>query len=116
MSVSRYKFAPFFQNLLVFNDDFPIENIIEKGFGYTIINKKEMDVGIKFKNIWKPFLQDNITRELNFDIPTLFRAKRNLSILLQKLQEILLLLSQHQIVYKHIVIKLKNFLFLLVQK
>jgi len=90
LSVSRYKFAPFFQNLLVFNDDFPIENIIEKGFGYTIINKKEMNVGIKFKNIWKPFLQDNITRELNFDIPTLFRAKRNLSILLQKLQEILL--------------------------
>ncbi len=56
LSVSRYKFAPFFQNLLVFNDDFPIENIIEKGFGYTIINKKEMDKD-KCNALYNKFLE-----------------------------------------------------------
>ncbi len=90
LSISRYKFAPFFQNILIFDNSSSIENIIVNGFEYTIIDKKEMDVGVKFKNIWKPFIQDKVTRELNFDIPTLYRTKRNLSILVQKLQEILL--------------------------
>ena len=90
LGVSRYDFAPFFSKALVFDSSVVIENILIKGFEYTIIEKKEMDVGVKFKNIWKPFIQENVTKELNFNVPILYQAKRNLSILIQKLQEILL--------------------------
>ena len=90
LSISRYNFAPFFNNALVLDNSLSIDDILSKGFEYTIIDRKKMDVGVKYKNIWKPFIQESITKELNFDVPTLYRAKRNLSILIQKLQEILL--------------------------
>lgn len=89
LGITRYNFAPFFTNTLVFNNSAKITDILD-GFGYTTIDKKEMEVGVKFKNIWKPFIQENVTKELNFDMLTLCRAKRNLSILVQKLQEIFL--------------------------
>ena len=90
LGITRYNFAPFFNNTLVFDNSVKIADVLTKGFGYTIIDKKEMEIGVKFKNIWKPFIQENVTNELNFDILTLCRAKRNLSILVQKLQEIFL--------------------------
>lgn len=93
LSISRYNFAPYLQNTLFLNNSIKIEDVLEKGFEYTIINKKEIDVGVKFANIWKPFMQEHLLAELNFDIPTLYRAKRNLSILIQKLQEILLFIE-----------------------
>lgn len=90
LGVSRYNYAPALSNILVFDSSAPIEAVLNNGFEYTIIDKKEVEIGIKYRNIWKPFIQENITKELNFDIPTLYHAKRNLSILIQKLQEILL--------------------------
>ena len=93
LGITRYDFAPFLNSTLVFDNNIKIVDILTNGFGYTIINEKEMEIGVKFKNIWKPFIQDNLGRELNFDVPNLYRSKRNLSILIQKLQEILLFIE-----------------------
>lgn len=90
LSISRYNFAPFWQKTLILDNSRTIEDILNNCLGYEVIKRQTMEIGIKFKNIWKPFIQDNVTQELNFDIPTLYRSKRNLSILIQKLQEILL--------------------------
>ena len=90
LSISDYKFAPKLEKSLILHNDYNIDFIIEKGFEYTKIEKKEMDIGVKYKNIWKPFLDRNVMSELNFDISMLYKSKRNLYILVQKLQDLLL--------------------------
>ena len=52
-----------------------------------------MEIGVKYKHIWKPLMQNNIEKELDFSVQEAYRAKRDLGILVQKLQEILLFIE-----------------------
>ena len=90
LQIGRAEYAPSIQSILICDSQYDIGKVIENAFQYTLTEVKNIEIGIKQKYIWKPLLQQNIQKELDFDIPELYRAKRNLSILMQKLQELLL--------------------------
>lgn len=73
----------------VANNKHSIDDILIKGYKYPNAQKFRLDIGIKYKHIWKPML-NNIPVELNIEFYDISRAKRNLLLLLQKLQDILL--------------------------
>lgn len=90
LQIDKYDFAPQIINTPIFDKSHDIEDVIKNYFEYEIIKKERMDIGIKNKHIWKPFLNVKIQDELDFTTVELCRAKRDLGILIQKLQEILL--------------------------
>ncbi|MDR2901887.1 MAG: hypothetical protein LBU87_02100 [Lactobacillales bacterium] len=88
--IGNSEYAPSIRDVLICDDSYNIKMVIKNAFELSIVQEKNMEIGIKTKHIWKPLLQRNIQKELDFDVPALYRAKRDLSILIQKLQEILL--------------------------
>jgi len=83
-------FSPKIIDKLITHPTYGIEDVITKGYKYTIECKKQMHVGVKHKHIWKPLIRGNITAELQIVRCEVYRAKRDLAILIQKLQEVLL--------------------------
>lgn len=88
LQILKANYAPSLEGILICDKIYSLETVI-KYFGFTEYTKQNIDIGIKKKNIWKPFIDDPF-KELNFTIVKLCRAKRDLGILLQKLQDILL--------------------------
>ncbi len=90
LPVLKADITPKLGDILITNTSCDIQTIIKDYFEFDVYDCKTMDIGIKTKNIWKPFLMGDMGKELNFDVYDLCRAKRDLSVLIQKLQDILL--------------------------
>lgn len=90
MQIMRANYAPAIDSLMICDDNYNIEKVIQYAYEYSIIKKENLEIGVKYKHIWKPLMGNNIEEELNFSIPEAYRAKRDLGILVQKLQELLL--------------------------
>lgn len=82
--------APQIRAQLICDSNYNIEKVIHNAYEYPILKKENMEIGVKYKHIWKPLMQNSIEKELDFTIPEAYRAKRDLGILVQKLQELLL--------------------------
>jgi len=83
-------YAPQIRAQLICDNNYNIEKIIQNAYEYPIIKKENMEIGVKYKHIWKPLMQNNIEKELDFTVAEAYRAKRDLGLLVQKLQELLL--------------------------
>ena len=83
-------YAPQFKALLICDNNYNIEKIIQNAYEYPISKKENMEIGAKYKRIWKPLMQNSIEKELDFTVYEAYRAKRSLGILVEKLQELLL--------------------------
>ena len=93
LQVDYADFAPQIRAQLICDKNYNIEKIITNAYEYPIIKKENMEIGVKYKHIWKPLMQNNIEKELDFSVQEAYRAKRDLGILIQKLQEILLFIE-----------------------
>lgn len=89
LQILRANYAPSLEGILICDSIYSIKKVIANCFEFPDPDVKKMEIGIKNKYIWKPFL-DNIQKELDFTTADLCRSKRDLGILIQKLQEILL--------------------------
>ncbi len=89
LQVSKVNYAPSLEGIMICDKTYNIEKVITDAYEFPLSEPKHMEIGIKKRHIWKPFL-DNLEKELDFTIPELFHAKRDLSILIQKFQDILL--------------------------
>lgn len=89
LQISKANYSPVLEGVLVCDKTYNIEKVISNAFEFPVAKPQRMKIGVKNKHIWKPFM-DNIQNELHFTTPELCRAKRELGILIQKLQEILL--------------------------
>lgn len=89
LQILRATYAPSLEGILICDSSYSIQKVITNCFELPAPDVKKMEIGIKKKHIWKPFL-DNIQKELDFTTADLCRSKRDLGILIQKLQEILL--------------------------
>ena len=89
LQILRANYAPSLEGILICDSTYSIQKVITNCFELPAPDVKKMEIGIKKKHIWKPFL-DNIQKELDFTTADLCRSKRDLGILIQKLQEILL--------------------------
>ena len=100
-------------NSVLINDkEYNIEKVIQNAFQYSLTKVEDMDIGWKYKHVWKPLMNIHIERELNIKQVELFHAKRDLGILIQKLQEILLFVEPSESglqAYSH---KIRELLFL----
>lgn len=90
LQVSRADYAPFIEACLICDNSYDIEKVITNCYEYPIMEKKYMKIGVKYKHIWKPFIINNVENELEFTISEAYRAKRDLQILIEKMQELLL--------------------------
>lgn len=90
IDVKHTDFAPGIHSVIIVDERYDIDLVIKNAYQYQIEDKKRMEIGIKKKHVWKPLLQENIEKELDIDVYELCRAKRNLSILIQKLQDVLM--------------------------
>ncbi len=90
LQVLRADYAPSLSGILICDSTYTIEDMITNAFEFSKFDNKNMEIGIKSKHIWKPFIQQDVEKELDYSIPELCRAKRDLGILIQKLQDILL--------------------------
>lgn len=90
LQILRANYAPSLEGILICDDaDYKIETIIH-ALNFKDFSKKSMAIGVKKRHIWKPFLQQDLLKELDYTVMNLCRAKRDLGILIQKLQDILL--------------------------
>lgn len=90
LQLDKCDFAPQIINVTICDkDNYEIQNTLEKYFEYSILKKEKIEIGVKIPHIWKPLLE-NARNELDFKIEDLCRSKRDLGILIQKFQEILL--------------------------
>lgn len=89
LQVLQATYAPQLAGILICDSCNDIPNLISNYFEFKSYNKCSMEIGIKKKHIWKPLLT-NLEKELDFTSASLCRAKRDLGILIQKLQDILL--------------------------
>lgn len=89
LQILRADYAPSLEGILICDSTYSIQKVITNCFELPAPDVKRMEIGIKKKYIWKPLLE-NARNELDFKIEDLCRAKRDLGILIQKLQEILL--------------------------
>ena len=87
LQILRANYAPSLEGILICDDS--LERVIPM-FGFQNFTKRNMSLGIKKRHIWKPFLQQDFMKELDYSAADLCRAKRDLGILIQKLQDILL--------------------------
>lgn len=89
LQVLKADFAPTLAVILICDSTNDIKKVISNDFEFPEPQLRNMEIGVKIKHIWKPFL-NNVTKELDFTISDLCHAKRDLGILIQKLQDILL--------------------------
>lgn len=89
LQVLKANFAPSLEGIMICDSTYDIKRVIANAFEFPVSKPQNMEIGVKIRHIWKPFL-DNIEKELDFTISDLCHAKRDLGILIQKLQDILL--------------------------
>ncbi len=90
LSIVRADLTPKLANVLITSQDYTIQDVLHNYFEFEIYKQENIDIGIKEKHIWKPLLVGDLGKELDFSVYELCKAKRDLSILIQRLQEILL--------------------------
>lgn len=91
LQIDKYAYAPQIVNTTICDRArYSIEDVLKNYLEYELIKKEKKEIGIKYKYIWKPLMNVKISEELGFSTVELCRAKRDLAILIQKLQEILL--------------------------
>ena len=91
LQIDNWEYAPQIVNTVICDaSQYKLEGVITHCFEYQIEKKEKIDIGWKYKHIWKPLMNVNIQKELDFSLVDLCHAKRDLGILIQKLQEILL--------------------------
>lgn len=105
-------FAPQIRAQLICDSTYNITEIIQNAYEYPILKKENMEIGVKYKHIWKPLMQSSIERELDFTVPEAYRAKRSLGILVEKLQELLLYVEPSEKGLKSYSHKTRELLFL----
>lgn len=112
IDVKHTDFAPAIHSVVVVDERHSIDLVIKNAYQYQIEDTKRMEIGVKKKHVWKPLLQENIEKELEIDIHELCRAKRNLSILIQRLQDILMFIEPSECGLKAYSHKLRELLIL----
>jgi len=88
--IVQAEIAPRMGDVVITDSSYSIEKILKECFESNIYKKEIIEIGVKIKHVWKPFMVGDMGRELDFDVYELCRAKRNLSVLIQKFQEVLL--------------------------
>ena len=112
LQIAAVDYAPQICSILICDKEYNIEKVIQNAFQYSLTKVENMDIGWKYKHVWKPLMNIHIERELNIKQVELFHAKRDLGILIQKLQEILLFVEPSESgvqAYSH---KIRELLFL----
>ena len=89
LQVLQATYAPQLAGVLICDASNDIPTVISNCFEFKKFKKSAMEIGVKKRHIWKPLLA-NLEKELDFTTASLCRAKRDLGILIQKLQDILL--------------------------
>lgn len=112
LQVAAIDYAPQVNEVIICDNKYNIKELIEKYYEFEIIDNKIMDIGWKYKNIWKPLINIHIEKELDITQAELFHAKRDLGILIQKLQEILLFIEPSEDGLKAYSHKIRELLFL----
>lgn len=112
LPIIRADIAPQLGEVLVLDNTNHIDNVIQTCFEYEIYKKEYLDIGVREKHIWKPLLTGDFGKELDFDVYELCRAKRDLAVLIQKLQEILLYVEPSKICLQTYSHKLRELLIL----
>ncbi|MBR1916130.1 MAG: hypothetical protein IJ830_06830 [Alphaproteobacteria bacterium] len=112
LQIAAVDYAPQICSILICDKQYNIEKVIQNAFQYTITKIENMDIGWKYKHIWKPLMNLHIERELDITQVELFHAKRDLGILIQKLQEILLFIEPSKDGLKAYSHKIRELLFL----
>ena len=112
LQVAAIDYAPQINEVIICDNKYDIKNLIEKYYEFEITDKKIMDIGWKYKNVWKPLMNINIDKELDITQSELFHTKRDLGILIQKLQEILLFIEPSEDGLKAYSHKIRELLFL----
>lgn len=112
MQIAAVDYAPQVNEIIICDAKYDIKELIEKYYEFEIREKKKLDIGWKYKHIWKPLMNIHIERELDITQSELFHAKRDLGILIQKLQEILLFIEPSEDGLKAYSHKIRELLFL----
>lgn len=112
LQVAAVDYAPQICSILICDKQYNIEKVIKNAFQYNLTKVENMDIGWKYKHIWKPLMNVHIDRELDITQGELFHAKRDLGILIQKLQEILLFVEPSENGLKAYSHKIRELLFL----
>ncbi len=82
--------APRLGEVVITDKTYDISTVIQQMFEQDIYKKDVVEIGVKKKHIWKPLLVGDMGKELDYSVYELCKAKRDLSVLIQKLQEVLL--------------------------
>ena len=77
LQVEYADFAPQIRAQLICDKNYNIEKFITNAYEYPIIKKENMEIGVKYKHIWKPLMQNNIEKELDFSVQEAYKAKRD---------------------------------------
>lgn len=112
LQVAAIDYAPQINEVIICDNKYNIKELIEKYYEFEITDRKIMDIGWKYKNVWKPLMNINIDKELDITQSELFHTKRDLGILIQKLQEILLFIEPSEDGLKAYSHKIRELLFL----
>jgi len=112
LQVAAVDYAPQVNEIIICDSKYNIKEVIEKYYGFELIEKKRLDIGWKYKHIWKPLMNIHIEKELDITQVELFHSKRDLGILIQKLQEILLFIEPSEDGLKAYSHKIRELLFL----
>lgn len=112
LQVAAIDYAPQINEVIICDNKYDIKELIEKYYEFEITDKKVADIGWKYKNVWKPLMNINIDKELDITQGELFHTKRDLGILIQKLQEILLFIEPSEGGLKAYSHKIRELLFL----
>lgn len=112
LQVAAIDYAPQINEIIICDSQYNIKEVIEKYYDFQIFEKRNMDIGWKYKYMWKPLMNIHIEKELDITQVELFHAKRDLGILLQKLQEILLFIEPSEDGLKAYSHKIRELLFL----
>lgn len=90
LQILKANYAPSLEGILICDDsERKIESVIHS-LGFQTFTQQSMHIGVKKRHIWKPLMQQDFMHELDYTAAELCRAKRDLGILIQKLQDILL--------------------------
>ncbi|MBQ8436420.1 MAG: hypothetical protein IJX20_02085 [Alphaproteobacteria bacterium] len=112
LQVAAIDYAPQINEVIICDNTYNIKAIIENYYDFGIKEEQNMHIGWKYKHIWKPLINIHIEKELDFTQVDLFHAKRDLGILIQKLQEILLFIEPSEEGLKSYSHKIRELLFL----
>ncbi len=112
LQIAAVDYAPQICSILICEKQYNIEKVIKNAFQYTITKVEKIDIGWKYKHVWKPLMNVHIEKELDITQVELFHAKRDLGILIQKLQEILLFIEPSEDGLKAYSHKIRELLFL----